>query len=108
MENTEKNNEELEQKPTSPFRLTRSASFLLPVITALLIGISISFALVSDFKEGLSPTLLYIFFAVILLYVGVSVADVIMRKGKEKKYIIIMGAIATLADIVFIIFYNVF
>ena len=101
MENTSKNNNENQN-----YHLTNTSRFVLPILFVLLTVLAICFKAVKDFKKDLNLVIVWALFVVVLLYCAVSIVDAILsRKGKMRKYLIIMASLVAISDLVFIILF---
>lgn len=97
------NNEKMEQK-TTEVRFTKTSVFVLPIAFILCLVIGICFFAVNDFKADLNPLVIWLFFVVVIFYVGISIFDVISRKDVKKlKYIFVVASLAFMADIFYIL-----
>lgn len=102
--NTEKSNNNETQ--SEKVKITTKSKILLPVIFVLTLTVALCGLLVKDFKDGLSNIVIWCYFGVVLLYVGVSILDAVMNKQDKKKctFIIVFSILVVIADILFIIF----
>ena len=81
---------------------------LLPVIFLLTLIIAILFLASDSFMEGLSPIMVWFFFAVCLIYISIALFDCYKnttKTQKQKSFIIIMSILSTISTILFIVFY---
>ena len=97
----EKNKQEIQQKAFK-------THILLPFIFIITIAVAIMFITVKDFIVDLSPFIVWLYFGVVLAYVGVAILDLIINKERGKKlkiFIVIMSVLAIIASILYATFY---
>lgn len=94
------------QEVKEKVKVTTKSQILLPILFILSLAFFLLSVLKEDFKEGLSPFVIWAYFVVVLLYVGIALFDAFfLQKEKKKKiYVLIFSILNCIADILFIIF----
>ena len=98
-----KKTEELENKLPSI-----KSHILLPIIFALTLTVGILFVASDDFLEGTDSFIIWLYFSICLIYVGLSLMDCYYnkeKKEKEKRFVIIMAVLSVVALILYAVFY---
>ena len=99
----DKKNEELQNKVPSI-----KSHILLPIIFALTLTVAILFIASDDFLDGTDAFIIWLYFSICLIYVGLSLMDCYHnkdKKEKEKKFVIIMAVLSVIALILYAVFY---
>lgn len=97
-------NKENEKKAQA--RITTKSSILLPILFGLTLAFFLCSIFKENFKEGLSPFVIWAYFIVVLVYIGISVFDLYQQKTTRKKkiFILLFSILTCIVDILFILY----
>ena len=101
----------MENQENKPASLNFKSQILLPVLFIISLIVAIMFASVDGFIEELNAAVVWVFFAVGVLYLAVATYDLITSKEKTRKtkmFIFVMEILTTISLILYLVFYLVF
>ena len=81
---------------------------LLPIIFVLTLTVAILFVASDAFMEGLDAFIIWLYFAVCVIYVCIALTDCFINKDKsqkQKNFIILMSILTIIAAILYVVFY---
>lgn len=95
---------EQQESQMKPFK----THIILPILFIITLTVAIVFLAVKDFIVDLNQLVIWLFFAVSLIYIGVAITDLFINKQRGKKqkiFIIVMCALCFVASMLYMIFY---
>lgn len=81
---------------------------LLPIIFILTLVVAIFFVADKTFIVDMSPFVVWLYFAMVVTYIGVSIFDLFINKNRSKNsiiFIVVFEVLSTIAIILYLIFY---
>lgn len=93
-----------QESQMKPFK----TQIILPILFIITLTVAILFLAVKDFIVDLNQLVIWLFFAVSIIYIGVAILDLFLYKQREKKqkvFIITMCALCFIASILYMVFY---
>ena len=92
----------------TPTTMNFKSHIVLPFMTIFTLAIAICFLVVDDFTVDLNSVIVWFYFALNLIYVGISIFDINVNKEKSKKqkmFVAIMCVIDIISTILYAIFF---
>ena len=93
-----------ETKELKPFK----THILLPIIFILTLVVAILFIADKTFIIDIEPFVVWLYFAMVVIYLGVSVFDLFTNKNRSKNtkiFIVIFAILSLVAIILYLVFY---
>lgn len=93
-----------ETKELKPFK----THILLPIIFILTLVVAILFVADKTFIIDMEPFVVWLYFSMVVIYLGVSVFDLFTNKNRSKNtkiFIVIFAVLSLIAIILYLIFY---
>lgn len=92
----------------TPTTMVFKSHIVLPFMSIFTLGVAICFLVVDDFTVELNKFIVWFYFAINLIYIGISIFDINVNKeksNKQKMFVAIMCVIDFIATILYAVFF---
>lgn len=98
----------MEQENNTPTTMTFKSHIVLPFMCVFTLAIGVCFAAIKGFTYDLNKLIVWFYFAINLIYIGISLFDLYINKEKSKKqktFVAVMCALDFIATILYAVFF---
>ena len=98
----------MEQENKTPAPMTFKSHIIVPFMFVFTLAVAICFATIKGFTYDLNKVIVWFYFAINLIYIGIALYDLYINKEKsqkQKRFVAVMCALDFIATILYAIFY---